>query len=59
MDIKLKEKSGTYKTFSRIKFSLKKIVPEQEAITEFPLASLMVMSLICLYDVKCDKEKQT
>jgi len=59
MDIKLKEKSGTYKTFSKIRFLLKKIVAEHEAITEFPLGSLMVMGLIFLYDVKFDKEKQT
>jgi len=55
----LKEKSGTYKTFSRINFLLKKTVPEQEAITKFPLGSLMAMGLICLYDVKFDKENQT
>ena len=58
MDIKLKEKYGTYKTFSRIIFLLKKTMPKSEAITKFPLGSLMVMDLICLYDVKFEKEKK-
>jgi len=46
MEIRLKEKSGTYKPFLRMNFSLKKIVLEQEAITKFPLGSLIVIGLI-------------
>ena len=45
MEIKLKEKSGTYKTFLRMNFSLKEIVPGQKVITEFPLGSLIVIGL--------------
>jgi len=46
MEIRLKVNSGTYKTFLRMNFSLKKIVPEQEAITQFSLGSLIVIGLI-------------
>ena len=46
MKIRLKVKFGTYKTFLRMNFSLKKIVPEQESITQFPLGSLIIIGLI-------------
>ena len=59
MEIKLNEKSGTYKTFLRIKLSLKTTVPNWEAVTESPLGSLTTIDLIWLYDAKFDKEKQT
>jgi len=46
MEIKLKEKSGTYKTFLRMNFSLKKTITKQESITKFPLGSLIIIGLI-------------